>query len=144
MAIKLTDYQMKIVKNLVKYGEAVSHQILHIMRNHGLDQVEGCKFLIEVDPKHDFVTQIVEFGNSIGSDSGKISMVRGKRDAKFTPCGTNSAEYELLFADENLRSRMEKILKREKELPPDGLWIGDHANTDPVGNWEWDVNDSLS
>ena len=144
MAVKLTDYQLKIVKGMIEMCEGVSHQILHIMRGHGLDKIEGCHLTIEVDPKFDFVTQKISFGDGINTDSGHITMVRGKKDAEFSPCGKNSAEYELLFADEAIRRRMEKIVKGEKELPPDGLWIGNHTNSDPVGCGEWDVNDSLS
>lgn len=145
MAIKLTDDQIKIVESMVKLSQNFADQILHIMRNHGLDKVDGCFLNIAVAPELLFVTESVTYGID-GTDSGKITLTKGRRleNERFVPTGENSPEYEYLFADETVRSRMEKILQREKPLPPDGLWIGDPRNDSPVDSWEWDINDSLS
>ena len=144
MGIKLSDDQLKIVKGMTEFAEAFANSMLHIMENHGLDKIDGCRLMVIVDPKREFTARDIVVGESIGKDFGQICLTRGKGDEKYEPLGKNSAEYELLFADEAVRSRMEKVLHREKPLPPDGLWVGDPRNDAPVGNWEWDVNDSLS
>ena len=145
MGVKLTDEQLEVVKKMTEFAEATANQIYHIMKNHGLDKVKGCRININVTPEYDMTTMNIVVGSPESIDSfGYIDLARGKDEEKYAPIGKNSAEYELLFANEAIRSRMEKILHREKPLPPDGLWVGDHCNSDPVDGWEWDINDSLS
>ena len=147
MAVKLTEHQMNVVKEMVKLSGNFADQIYHIMENHGLNVIDGFTFAVSVNPANVYATKSICIGDSIHSDAGKIWLSKGRRSLgeKFEPFGKNSPEYELLFADEAVRSRMGKILHREKPLPPDGLWIGDDRNDPPVDcRWEWDVNDSLS
>lgn len=144
MAIKLTEQQLKVVKGMVEITEAYANQMLHIMENHGLDKVEGCRLMVTIDPCLHYTTRDIYLGRDIRDDFGAICLTRGKSDAEYEPLGKNSCEYEKLFASKALRGRLEKSVQREKPLPPDGLWIGDSRNDAPVGNWEWDVNDSLS
>jgi hypothetical protein len=143
MKLKLTADQMEVVKGMALFAEASANQIYHIMENHGLDKVIGCRLAITVIPENTFTMRNIVLG-SPDSEFGYIDLARGKADEKYAPIGKNSAEYELLFADEAIRSRMEKILHREKPLPPDGLWVSSDRNSDPVDGWEWDINDSLS
>ena len=143
MGVKLTNHQFDVVKRMTGFCEAFANQLYHIMKNHGLDQIDGCSVSITVTPKHDYTTMDIVVGTP-DTDFGYIDLARGKADEKYAPIGKNSAEYELLFADEAVRSRMEKVLHREKPLPPDGLWVGSSRNSDPVDGWEWDINDSLS
>lgn len=143
MGVKLTEHQMNIVKGMVEFAEASANQIYHIMENHGLDKIDGCSLSITVTPKNTFTMRNIILG-SPDSDFGYVDLARGTADEKYAPIGKNSAEYELLFADEAIRSRMEKILHKEKPLPPDGLWVSSDRNSDPVDGWEWDINDSLS
>ena len=148
MAEKLTEHQLMIIQGMVQYAEAMANQLFHIMENHGLDKVEGFRIRIDVNPEYEMVTKGVRIGYRTnlenGLPGGFCDLVSGRKEEKYAPIGKNSPEYELLFADEAVRKAMEKVLHREKPLPPDGLWIGDSRNSDPVGNWEWDVNDSLS
>ena len=144
MNLKLSDHQLKVVKTAAEMCEHFADQLLHIMKNHGLDKVEGMEFEIRVNPSMDFATEVINIGEDIQSDAGHMMLVKGKKNEKFSPCGANSAEYELLFADETIRERFRNIVKGEKPLPPDGLWIGDPRNDPPVDSGEWDVNDSLS
>ena len=145
MAIKLSDHQQEVMKHMVEFAEVFADQMLEIMMNHGLTKIDGCELTIRVDPRCLFTTEAVQFGRE-GTDSGVIRLAKGRRSfcEKFTPFDKNSAEYELLFADETVRKSIEARLNREKPLPPDGLWIGDPRNDYPVDGWEWDVNDSLS
>ena len=145
MAVKLTKEQQEILKDLMYVSGKFADQVLHIMQNHGLDKIKGCDLAIMVTPEHLFSTETVTFGHT-DTDAGRISLCKGRRtkDEPFLPFGKNSYEYELLFADEAVRSRIEKILHGEKPLPPDGLWVGADRNSDPVDGWEWDLNDSLS
>ena len=143
MAITLSEDQQEKLKHMVEFAEVFADQMHTIMKNHGLAEIDGCRLDITVDPHGNYLTEHILFGKT-DSDAGVINLGKGKNDAKFTPFGRNSAEYELLFADETVRKAIESRLHREKPLPPDGLWIGDPRNDYPVGDWEWDVNDSLS
>lgn len=145
MGTKLNEHQMMILKGMVEFAEASANQIYHIMENHGLDKIDGCRLVITVDPTRQYTTMNVELGRN-NTDFGYVYLAKGKRKGDgYVPVGENSHEYELLFADEKIRERMAKVLHREKPLPPDGLWIGDPRNDSPVDSrWEWDVNDSLS
>ena len=144
MAVKLTDDQMKIVKGMMEYSQKFADQMLHVMKNHGLDKINGCYLRISVDPEMRFTTKMVQIGKDLADDFGKIDMSRGAYHEKYTADGVNSPEYEYLFADEAVRRELAKILYPKKPLPPDGLWIGDSRNDPPVDGWEWDLNDSLS
>ena len=145
MAIKLSDRQQEVMKHMVEFSEVFADQMFEIMTNHGLTKIDGCELTIRVDPRCLFTTEVVKFGRE-ETDSGVIRLAKGRRSSceKFTPFGENSAEYELLFADEAVRKAIQERLDREKPLPPDGLWVGASNNSDPVDGWEWDVNDSLS
>lgn len=145
MAVKLTEDQQEVLKSMIEYAEIFADQIHEIMKNHGLDKVNGCRLSIIVEPEFLFATEQVIFGHE-ETDAGIVNLTKGRRtkDEKFTLSGKNSYEYEKLFADETIRSILEKGNGREKPLPPDGLWVGADRNSDPVDGWEWDVNDSLS
>ena len=142
MAVKLTEQQLLVVKKMVEFAEASASQIYHIMKNHGLDKVEGCYLNLSVDPTRTLKTMNVFVGGD--DDFGHINLARGEHDDEFTAYGRNTPEYEKLFASEAVRKAMEESAKREKPLPPDGYWVSNDSNTYSVGSWEWDVNDSLS
>lgn len=146
MAVALTEYQQGILKSLMNICGHFADQILYIMKNHGLDKIDGSRLTIMVDPKCLFTTESVSFGSGLEHDSGYVLITKGRRmkNEPFVPTGTNSAEYELLFADETVRQAILAGKKTEKPLPPDGLWVGADRNNDPVDGWEWDMNDSLS
>ena len=143
MKCKLTADQMKVIKGMAEFAEASANQIYHIMENHGLDKIDGCRLTVTVTPENTFTMRNIVIG-SPDSEFGYIDLAMGEKDDNYEPIGRNSAEYELLFANEAVRERMEKIVHREKPLPPDGLWVGSDRNSDPVDGWEWDLNDSLS
>jgi hypothetical protein len=145
MAVKLTKRQQEVMKSMVEFAEVFADQVYDIMRNHGLSDIDGCRLDISVDPSCLFTTEVVMFGRG-NKDSGNIYLTKGRRSKheRFVPTGKNSPEYERLFANETVRTAMEAGNDNEKPLPPDGLWIGDPRNDYPVGDWEWDVNDSLS
>lgn len=144
MALELTDNQIGIVKGIVEYAEAFADQVFHIMQNHGLDKVDGVQLVVEINPKFSLTTKSIDFGADVDRDSGHIEVTKGRNEKQYVPTGKNSTEYQLLFVPEDLRRRMEAILKGEKPFPPDGLWVGDNRNDSPMGVGEWDVNDSLS
>ena len=131
MSVRLTKEQLTIVEGMMQYAQAFADQIYHIMQNHGLDKIDGCNVLVNIDPKINDSTECVYFGDCVDSEFGKIRMEKGRKDQKFTPVGRNSVEYELMFADEQVKEAMRAILNanKEKPLPPDGLWVG--GNGDP-------------
>ena len=133
MAVKLTDRQQEVMKSMVEFSEVFADQIYDIMRNHGLSNIDGCGLQISVDPSCLFTTEVVAFGRE-DSDSGYIYLTKGRRSSneRFVPTGKNSHEYELLFADEATRIKMQKAAQKEKPLPPDGLWISVFERDDPV------------
>ena len=141
--IKYTDEQLKILAGMIDQAKVFTDHLNHIMVNHGLDRVEGAGLLIEIDPKYDHSRCRIEFGKD-ESDAGYIELLRGKNEDEYEPYGTNSPEYEYLFAKPSLKERMRKIIADKRPLPPDGLWVGDSRNDPPVDSGEWDLNDSLS
>ena len=126
MSVRLTKEQLTIVEGMMQYAQAFADQIYHIMRNHGLDKIDGCDVTVSIDPLLNDSTECVYFGNSVETGFGRIRMEKGKNDKKFIPVGTNSTEYELMFADEQVKEAMRAILNanKEKPLPIDGLWVG--------------------
>jgi len=143
MAIDLTEQQLIAVKSMTEFAECFADQVRHIMKDHGLDKIDGCSLVIQVNPKHVLTGNSVYLG-TVNTDFGYIVLSKGVNDEKYTAVGRNTPEYEYLFADEALRSRMDAAKKREKPLPPDGLWVGDSRNDPPVDCGEWDIDDSLS
>ena len=125
MNVNLTGEQLLCVKQMTSLVESVGTQIYHIMENHGLNDVEGCRLVLTVDPAKDLSTVDISIGYT-DSPFGKVTICRGKKCDKFTPYGKNSTEYELLFADAAIKEKMMKILSynKQKELPADGLWVG--------------------
>ena len=126
MSVKLTADQMGIVQGLMEFAQAFCNEAYHIMVNHGLDKVDGCFISASVDPSEDLCTKVIGLGEDVDKDFGKIRMTRGMHETKFTPLGTNSAEYELMFADDSVKEAMRKFLNanKEKPYPEDGLWVG--------------------
>ena len=128
MGVKLTKSQMATLKSMIEISERLSGQLLHIMRNSGLDKIQGCRLSIEVNPNFAFTTENICFGIS-DSEAGKVSLGKGVYDEQFRTFGENSAEYELLFTDEATRKILQEQLRKAKPLPPDGLWVS--AYDDP-------------
>ena len=123
--MKLTQEQLEVVKSMIEFAEVFTDQMYTIMVNHGLDKVDGCYFNISIDPSLELTTKHIRVGER-DTDFGVLNASRGKHEAKFTPFGNNSAEYELLLAGEELKEKMANVLKKgkhEKQTPPDGLWI---------------------
>ena len=132
MAVKYTDDQLVVIKRLMEICGSFADQILHIMQNHGLCEVKGTKVKIEVDPEYSTIAKMIEFGDSIESDSGRIKLTKGLEENKYGAVGKNSAEYEILFAPPEVAERIREVLKRAKPICPDGLWIGDDRNDPPL------------
>ena len=141
MAVKLNKDQQDALKKMLDFCAVFADQMLLIMKHHGLD---GAEFSMMIDPKLRLSTKFLRYGNSVEDDNGLINLAKGIYDEDYKPIGKNSAEYELLFADETVRRAIEARINREKPLPPDGLWVSANRNSDPVDNGEWDINDSLS
>ena len=118
--MKLTKEQMEVVKRIAEYAEAFCNQVYHIMKNHGLDEIEGCALSLYVDPEYDFTTESISMG-AAKSEFGNFTITKGKKDEEFSLLGKNSPEYEILFG------RPEVVKKLvEHPLPPDGLWISEN------------------
>lgn len=93
MATKLTSEQMDIVKGMVDFGKIFADQIMHIMKNHGLDKVPGCSLSIRVDPEFELTTETVVFGTEY-MDTGVLRLTKGKFDKRFCPLGKNDPDIE--------------------------------------------------
>ena len=141
MAVKLNKDQQDALKKMLDFCAVFAYQMLLIMKHNNLD---GTDLRITVNPSLKLSTKMIQYGEHPDDDYGSISLCKGVYDDDYKPIGKNSAEYELLFADEAVRKAIQERLDREKPLPPDGLWVGASNNSDPVDGWEWDLNDSLS
>lgn len=123
MSVKLTGEQMVIVKGLMDYAQAFCNQVQHIMQNHGLDKVDGCRLNLWVDPDDKVISRNITIGMDVDRDFGRLKMVAGRDDEKYEHLGENSAEYLLLFENTDRKEAMRKALE-EKPLPVDGFWVG--------------------
>ena len=127
--VEFTGEQMEVVKGLVNACENFADQMFHVMQNHGLNKVNGCKLTIDIDPSLEFCTKTIEFGKE-NSNAGYIQLSKAFKGGFYQPFGLNSHEYEEMFdvvrvAKEQLE-REEQIRSgkhEKKELPPDGMWI---------------------
>lgn len=120
--LKLSNRQLEAVRQIAEVGKRCADDMLRIMDESGLSQIPGSRVWITVNPEFDTVTNSFEFG-SPGMDSGYIHLNRGREEKRYEPLGKNSAEYEIIFANEATRRRLQEILSVKKELPPDGLWL---------------------
>ena len=130
--VRFTDEQFAVIKSMVKLAETVADQILHIMQNHGLDRVEGCRLMIDVDPSSDLLTREIVFGSSVDKEAGQIELTRGKDEKQYAPCGSNSPEYEVLFATPEVAERMRRLFAAKVPVCSGGLWFGDNGNDPPM------------
>ena len=123
MAIKFTQEQLKVIKQMVVFAENFADQMYKIMIDHHLDTVDGCGINICVNPRIELASRYVAVGSD-NSDAGIIRRCKGDMtNEKYKVTGKNSLEYEILFADDELRKRILDNLKDEPPLPPDGLWL---------------------
>ena len=130
MGTKLTKSQLIAMERMMEAAEAMADQLLHIMDNSNLSAIEGSQICIRVVPEFKFARNLIEFGFP-GKASGHIKLAKGVYDERYEPTGnSNSAEYELIFANETVKERMREILRWKKPLPPDGLWIS--VYDDPI------------
>ena len=122
MKVQLNEEQMVILKGMMEYAQSFCDAMNKVMVNHGLDKIEGCMMHIDIDPSFEMTRERISIGE-VGTDFGRVQMAKGVNENKFSVYGRNNAEYELLFADEEIRDQMKKILNMDRETPPDGLWV---------------------
>ena len=134
----MTRNQLETVRTMTEYCQNFADQILQIMKNSGMDLIEGTRMTIDVRPDMQFTTRHIMFGTR-GKASGYYCMAKGYSDEKFTLYGDNSAEYERLFADPAVLELLQEAETTEKPLPPDGLWISIYDDP-PVLDSGRDIN----
>lgn len=106
--------QLEVIEKMLQYSQNFADQILHIMKNHKLDLVDGCSLKISVEPAYSLISNQIRFGH-VDKPSGIVHVTRGINERNYMPVGLNSAVYEEMYIPEGF--------KRDKELPPDGLWV---------------------
>lgn len=131
--VKLSTDQMKAVMELLNISMDFADKILGFLKVTGLDKVKGCGISIGVVPSLRFTTKSVTFGE-LESDSGLIGMFKGvdEHGNKVELYPHCSPEYVRLFDKQNQGSGNPEGNHVEKELPPDGLWLSDFDDCDPV------------
>jgi len=122
MALKLTREQLEAVRRIAVYSENFLEQVEKIAVNAGLDQIEGCCFWMAYNPSMNLTTKNITIGDG-KPDFGYAKISKGRGEKKYAAYGKNSFEYEILFADEGLRERIQAAVDAGKSFPPDGLWI---------------------
>lgn len=135
MAMKhdFTVEQLEAIKSITLFAEKFADQVLKVFQRTGLDKIPGCDLSIDIDPEFTSIVNQITFGTDIERyDVGKFTMKRGVEAEKYE-LTTDSAEYEVLFADESLRAKLLKMLTSEKPLPPDGLWLSNSDDPGDVG-----------
>lgn len=128
--VKYSAEQQKVAMQIVRLTQTFTNNMRRIMRNHGLDQVDGADLTITVVPSIKGCEQVVSFG-SVDSEAGYIVTAKGSEKLRGTgyedwhiaDCEDNSREYEELLASQKLRKPCPEGKQSEKPLPPDGLWL---------------------
>lgn len=141
--IVMTNGEMDDLKGLIEEAKKAANRLYDYMWASGLEKIPGCFLKIEIDPKYEHVAKTIEFGKE-GTCAGYVRFMGGKKSEKIKLSNNgNSPEYEVLFADEDTRKRIKNYLDFEKELPPDGLWLG--VDDDPsVLDSGRDVDDTVA
>ena len=121
MQVKLNGKQLIALKGIMGYAGHCADVLQTLMKNHGLDEIEGSHISISVGKT--FCN--LGYGTP-DRESGVIHLGRFWEEKEYGAFGKNSPEYEFLFAPEELRRRMQEVSSREKPLPPDGLWLGSY------------------
>lgn len=127
MNVQYTKEQQEAVKNLCLLAGRFSDHLMKVMLDYELDKTDGCVMYIRIEPSAKLTQECVMFG-SLNEPAGHVSISRGVYNDQYEPFGCNSPEYEKLFMDMKDNVWAEPVRKKEKPLPPDGLWIG--ASTD--------------
>ena len=81
VGVALTNDQMKTLKSMVEFAEVFADQVLQIMKNSGLDKIQGCRLNIQVEPDCQFTTESVTFGYDRDDAAGKIWLTKGRRES---------------------------------------------------------------
>ena len=127
MELKLTLEQYEALKVLSQCAENFADHVYKVFKRVGLDEIEGCRFSMEVDPQFTTITRQVEFSRLNDSDKcGHFNFTKGVKDHEWRLSDTSSAEFEILFGSEDFRKRISEIANSEHPLPADGLWISTH------------------
>ena len=74
--MKLTQEQLKAVFCIEQFGQAYMNEVLHIMKNHGLDKIDGCNISLHITPELDLTCRSISIGKA-GTDFGYCTLTRG-------------------------------------------------------------------
>lgn len=134
MRIKYDQGQKELVKTIVQLSQMFSEQIHGLMKKNRMGEVKGTKLFLCICPNELAGHDSIWFGEEDG-DAGFLYIVRREfenNEWHFDHDERNSPEYEKLLSGETDGNGNQESAGSEKELPPDGLWISDYSDHDPV------------
>lgn len=132
MAVTYSHEKKLAVKNLVQFSQAIAEQLRGMMEKTGIDHVRGAQLLINVFADDTLDSIVVSYGRP-KCDAGTIYTRKGVMDDEWTVNYTNTSdEYQRLFDAEMSGSGRPEGESREKELPPDGLWLSAYRDIPDV------------
>lgn len=125
--LHMTEDQMMTVKLLTDYAMNSAKVICDAMKEYGLADDLQQNMWIYISP---YLPRIaVSFGDSSKRENGGYLKVSKSFDNwesdKYDVDSESSYEYGVLFANAEQKQRILSLLQREKELPPDGMWVAD-------------------
>lgn len=136
--MNLTDEQLILIKKLIELGKCMADQIQRIMENHKLTDIPGNLFSIIVGNYSCDVSYGID-----NYESGNIHLTKVKEENRYVPVGTNSPEYEILFATPELRERLLDILSRSETFNSRSLFT-DGSIDDPSVDLRGNLKDGNS
>ena len=127
MELKLTLEQYEALKVLSLCAENFVDQVEKVFKRTGLDKVDGCHFAMYFQPRYEMIGRKVEFGSFAEIEKcGYLEIRKEVNDDEWKLDSSSSAEFKILFGDEDFRKRISEIANSEHPLPADGLWISSH------------------
>ena len=129
--VKFTDKQLSAIRDMMRIAGNFADQLHKIMIDFEMDKVEGCQLRIDINPSCSFVTKELEFG-LMGTDAGFVRLSRGKNETGYSPLGTNSPEYEWLFADPAIAERIQRIVLGSQVEQPRPVIDEDRWKSDSI------------
>ena len=124
----MTAEQYAAIKTAMNYAVHTAEIINKILTEAGLKDHINHSILMSVTPR--IGLSYATYGDRNCEETGYAKIIKSSGDEDYAVSDDSSIEYQILFADKNLRSRLQRVLQSEKELPMDGLWVSDSDDSD--------------
>lgn len=128
LELNLTEEQYNVLRNATESAKNLSAIIYRDFKRVGLDRMPGCYLEMSIQPEFKNIALEVQFGYTHKEDAelGYFDLTRGVFEDEWDLSERSSEEYKILFAGEDIRRRIRKIVSDEESVSSYSLWISDH------------------